>query len=834
MRQVRGLGVLCVMSAAWVATGGAGSAVAQSTTPSPDEPAARSGLLAAITRSVVQAAPRGHRLAALAAAREGRPCTISDEIEEMIAQDRPWLPSSRDGVAAEFVPVMACWHPDTPPSAEEQAAFEQRLFGQLLQYNVGGRWSSTATNGGAVGSEGEPITLTWSFVPDGLSITSNGVGEGTQASTLFAQMDTKFGNNRALWIQRFTESFNRWGALTGVNYVRVRQGANEWDDGATWGSAGNNNANSTRGDVRICMKDFGSAGGVLAYNSFPNDGDMVLDSRESWGSSTNNHRFLRNTIMHEHGHGLGFAHVCPTNGTKLMEPTLNTSFDGPQQDDIRAGHRNYGDINEPDNTFSTARLLGALNPAQTLTAGTVPSPAIGNAATLSIDRDGEQDWHRVTLNQASLVTATVTPIGSTYDDQPQSGGCPSGNPVNALAVANLRLQIVASNGVSVIATADNNAAGLNEVISSTLQPAGDIFVRVTETGTPTSGESQLYRLTVQSGLALTLSATDATVVGRVDLLWSAVPNATYRLFRGTTNVRANATQIASGLTSNSFSDMTATPGEVYFYWVSASQVAGFEYDFAGPETGAAAQPSNVPPVARAGPDIFSPDADGSGDDTVTLDGSASTDSDGTIVNYRWSEGLQVLANGPSPTAQVTFEGGQHTITLAVTDNNGALHSDTVIVTVNQRPTADAGLDQDLEDTDNSGSEIVTLDGTGSTDPDGTITTYIWTEGATVLSSGPSPTAQVSLGLGVHEITLRVNDNGGSTRTDTVTISVSSPPPPSCLADFNGDGTLDPDDLSDYIGCFFSSPPCPQADINGDGNADPDDLSDFIGLYFQGC
>ncbi len=802
--------------------------------PGEDEVAVRSSMLAAISQSVRQPAPRFERRAALAFARAGRGCTISDENDEMMATDRPWLPGAADQVTASMIPVMACWHPDTPPTAQEQAEFEQRLFGQLLQYNVGDRWTSTATNGGAVGSEGEPITITWSFVPDGLSITSNGVGEGTQNSTLFAQMDMKFGNNRALWIQRFTESFNRWGALTGVNYTRVRQGTNEWDDGATWGSLGNNAVATTRGDVRICMKNFGGGGGVLAYNSFPNDGDMVIDSSENWGSSANNHRFLRNTVMHEHGHGLGFNHVCPSNGTKLMEPALATNFDGPQQDDIRAGHRNYGDPSEPDNTFSTAVLRGALNNAQTLTIGTVPSPAVANATILSIDRDGEQDWHRVTLNQPSLVTATVTPVGTTYDDQPQSGGCPTGNPLAALSVANLRLQIVASNGASVIAVAEGNAAGTNEVLTQILQPAGDIFVRVTETGTPTTGESQLYRLTVQSGLALTLTATDATVVGRVDLNWVTVPNATYRLFRGTTNVRANATQIASGLTANAFSDTTAVPGQVYFYWVSASQFVGFEYDFAGPETGAAAQPSNVPPIARAGADVSSPDLDGSGSDTVALSGATSTDSDGTIVNYRWSEGLQVLATGPSSSVNLNLAGGPHTITLLVTDNAGATHSDNVIVTVNQHPIADAGADVDIEDTDNSGGESVTLNATASTDADGTIATYQWMLDATVLASGSSPTAIVSLPVGVHTVTLTVTDNLGSPNTDTVNITVTAPPPPTCPFDINGDGNLDPDDLSDYIACFFSQPPCPQADINGDGSTDPDDLSDYIGGFFGGC
>ncbi len=58
--------------------------------------------------------------------------------------------------------------------------------------------------------------------------------------------------------------------------------------------------------------------------------------------------------------------------------------------------------------------------------------------------------------------------------------------------------------------------------------------------------------------------------------------------------------------------------------------------------------------------------------------------------------------------------------------------------------------------------------------------------------------------------------------------------PSCVADFNRDGIITPDDLSDYIACFFSMPPCAGADINADGNVDPDDLSDLIGAYFSTC
>ncbi|MGD9690096.1 MAG: immunoglobulin domain-containing protein [Phycisphaerales bacterium] len=58
--------------------------------------------------------------------------------------------------------------------------------------------------------------------------------------------------------------------------------------------------------------------------------------------------------------------------------------------------------------------------------------------------------------------------------------------------------------------------------------------------------------------------------------------------------------------------------------------------------------------------------------------------------------------------------------------------------------------------------------------------------------------------------------------------------PLCPADFNDDGNVDPDDLGDFINCYFGEPPCDGADFNNDGNIDPDDLGDFINVYFAGC
>ena len=50
----------------------------------------------------------------------------------------------------------------------------------------------------------------------------------------------------------------------------------------------------------------------------------------------------------------------------------------------------------------------------------------------------------------------------------------------------------------------------------------------------------------------------------------------------------------------------------------------------------------------------------------------------------------------------------------------------ITIVANQPPIADAGSDQTVIDSDNNGSEQVTLDGTGSTD-DGAINLYEWSD-----------------------------------------------------------------------------------------------------------
>jgi hypothetical protein len=98
----------------------------------------------------------------------------------------------------------------------------------------------------------------------------------------------------------------------------------------------------------------------------------------------------------------------------------------------------------------------------------------------------------------------------------------------------------------------------------------------------------------------------------------------------------------------------------------------------------------------------------------------------------------------------------------------------VILGETHNPIADAGPDQTVEQAYYQGADV-TLDGSGSSDPDGDAITYAWTwSGGS--ASGVSPT--VSLPLGTTVITLVVNDGFLDSCPDTVSINVVDTTPPS--------------------------------------------------------
>ncbi|MGD9688185.1 MAG: TIGR03790 family protein [Phycisphaerales bacterium] len=109
--------------------------------------------------------------------------------------------------------------------------------------------------------------------------------------------------------------------------------------------------------------------------------------------------------------------------------------------------------------------------------------------------------------------------------------------------------------------------------------------------------------------------------------------------------------------------------------------------------------------------------------------------------------------------------------------------------------------------------------------------------ATVLNpsfTGPYRFIRPNAGAsGQETLQYRVTTPGGQSQIGTVTLHYSAPQV--CSADFNVDGTLNADDLGDYINAFFdhSVPRGPEVDFNQDGSLDADDLGDYINAYFAG-
>ena len=123
------------------------------------------------------------------------------------------------------------------------------------------------------------------------------------------------------------------------------------------------------------------------------------------------------------------------------------------------------------------------------------------------------------------------------------------------------------------------------------------------------------------------------------------------------------------------------------------------------------------------------------------------------------------------TAQVPV-GVPSTMKLAIADAlDGSYDSNVFIragsLTTNLPPIAVAGADLVRECT--GVNTNVALSGSGSSDPNGTITSYRWLRNGVQIATGVNPT--VSLAIGVHNIVLEVTDNGQATATDALIVTV---------------------------------------------------------------
>jgi len=211
------------------------------------------------------------------------------------------------------------------------------------------------------------------------------------------------------------------------------------------------------------------------------------------------------------------------------------------------------------------------------------------------------------------------------------------------------------------------------------------------------------------------------------------------------------------------------PGE---YWVALIVNDG-ELDSAPDQTRSSTV--NSPPVANAGVDQAVPLST-----FVQLDGSASSDIDGDLLQFRWSilsapEGSQAQlddASAVKPTIQLDAA-GDYLIQLVVNDGVTDSAPDTVgLATLNSRPVADAGEDQ----TAPVGS-VIYLAGDSSSDADGDPLDYRWSFTSVPSGSAASlqgansenPSFQIDV-PGTYTVQLIVGDGELDSAPDTVVVS----------------------------------------------------------------
>jgi len=159
---------------------------------------------------------------------------------------------------------------------------------------------------------------------------------------------------------------------------------------------------------------------------------------------------------------------------------------------------------------------------------------------------------------------------------------------------------------------------------------------------------------------------------------------------------------------------------------------------------------------------------------VAFDGSASSDPDGTIASYAWDFGDGTSGTGAKPSH--TYPGaGTFTVSLTVTDNAGGTGTTTQSVTVapNRPPVAAF--------TSSSAGLVASFDASGSSDPDGSISSYAWDFGDGTSGTGVT-TSHTYAAAGDFTVTLTVTDNATATSSLSHTVTVAQPAPQPIASD----------------------------------------------------
>jgi len=256
---------------------------------------------------------------------------------------------------------------------------------------------------------------------------------------------------------------------------------------------------------------------------------------------------------------------------------------------------------------------------------------------------------------------------------------------------------------------------------------------------------------------------------------------------------------------------------------------------------------NTPPIANAGADQ-SPFVL----NTVQLDGSASSDVDGDALSYQWSltskpaGSLATLSDSSAVMPQFNVDvAGTYVAQLIVNDGTADSSPDTVLIsTQNSAPLANAGSDQRANLND-----LITLDGSASSDVDGDNLTYLWSLLAkplgsiAVLDDNSAVNSQFVLDVaGNYSLQLVVNDGQVNSAPDVVLVATNNTRPVAnagadqqpavgTLVSLDGSASSDADgDVLSYMWSISSKPAASLATLSSPNTVATDINIDLAGTY----
>lgn len=582
-------------------------------------------------------------------------------------------------------------------------------------------------------------------------------------------------------------------------------------------------------DATGASMPYEGAGGVAFTNVFGNSSYATVYSPAFvyyTNLSTNDAGLAHinaEAASHEFGHNLGLSHDGVLNGAEYYTghgegmvswaPVMGVGYRKSVTQWSRGEYANAN--NDQDDIGIIASKLGYVGDDHGSTPSTatpltiepsgdvlVSSPQIDPHDTLDqnkgvIDGEDDADWFEVNFATDGRLALTATPAWHSFRNDAGRG-------------SNLDIELTLLNGaLDVVASSDpidDTYATLDMTV-----PAGRYFVQVRGVGNMDHSEYSAYGSAGMYFLEGLVEASpgdlaDSTPPQPGTMTWQTSPRST-----SATSIEMEATSATddsgsvqyyfscvaggtgcmdSGWQDSPFHRAEGLAAETYYaYTVKARDGSGNE-NAASTAAGAttdALPVDSTPPTPETLSWQSPPNATGT--DTIVMEAGLASDDSGYVEYYfacvtggaecadsGWQTSSVYIAGGLASASYYEFTvqardaaGNRNTASSPY----GATTDEAPVVNENAAPQAVARVSPSDPVIERGQSVDVTLDGTGSSDPDGHITGWTWFD-ANGLEVGNEATYSEKLREGSYQYRLRVTDSDGATATAEVNFEVTKP------------------------------------------------------------